>query len=202
MFAGPRLVRGTLGAMTVTYKLLFRGEVLEGQHPAVVRKRLGTLASFGSEHLDLLFSGRPVVVKRDADVATAARLQALFKQAGARLRVAEAAEAVAEVAEAVAEAAEDGSPAGRDKVQPALELLPSGSPVLSDDERRRWLPRDVDTSRLSLAEAGTRLGVASVVPATDRTVPSFDLAPVGVRLGEPRPPSSAPAPDTSHLQIE
>jgi len=44
--------------MSDTYKLVFRGEVLEGQHPAVVRKRLGASAGFGAEALTSCF---PVV---------------------------------------------------------------------------------------------------------------------------------------------
>jgi len=179
--------------MTDTYKLLFRGEVLEGQHPAVVRRRLATLASYRSEHLELLFSGRPVVVKREADAATAARLQALFKQAGARLRVMSAGtEGVAAV----------GGSASRNEAATGFQLLPSGSPVLRDDERRRWEPRDVDTSRLSVAEMGTRLGEVAALPVIAVTVPEFDVAPAGAMLADTTPPSAPRVPDISHLRLQ
>jgi hypothetical protein len=153
---------GTLGGMTdCRHKLVFCGEVLEGQHPAVVRKRLATLASYEAEHLDLLFSGRPVVIEEQADSATAADLQTLFKRAGARLHSTEMPKAV----------------------QPTLQLLPSGSPVLDEHERRQWQPREVDTSGLSMAELGVRLSPASAGPAMAPRVPQFDVAPLGEPLG-------------------
>lgn len=180
--------------MTERYKLLFRGEVLDGQHPAVVRKRLAALASYSGEHLDLLFSGQPVVVKRAADPATAERLQALFRQAGARLRVAPAAAAGAPAAAGADNQVSGGA---------GLQLLPSGSPVLRDDERRAWQAREVDTSRLSVAETGARLSTAveQQAPVIDAAALAFDVAPAGAPLSEPKPMEMTPVPDTSHLRI-
>lgn len=137
--------------MSDGYKLVFRGEVLEGQHAAVVRKRLAKAAAFAEEHLNVLFSGRLVVVKRQVDAATAAQFQALFADAGARLRV-----LPADVVAALE--TETGSRSE------ALTLLPSGSPMLRDDERHGWQPRDIDTSSLSLAEAGASLTAAKPSP--------------------------------------
>jgi hypothetical protein len=69
------------------YRLVFRGEILADQHPAVVRKRLGEALRVGDEALERLFSGRNVVVRKEANAEDAARLQAAFKKAGCRLRV-------------------------------------------------------------------------------------------------------------------
>ncbi|MFU8816620.1 MAG: hypothetical protein ACNA7W_14825 [Pseudomonadales bacterium] len=181
--------------MSEGYKLVFRGEVLEGQHAAVVRKRLAAVAGFGAEQLDVLFSGRAVVLKRQVDAATAARLQGLFKDAGARLRVLPMAAAAEAAADTTAESIE--SPGD-------LQLLPSGSPVLRDDERQRWEPREIDTDALSLAEAGTALApiTAPFIPAIDLDARDFDLAPAGASLGPAQAPSQAQPPDTSHLKLE
>ena len=69
------------------YRLVFRGELLDGQHPAVVKKRLEERLKLQPERLEQLFTGKPVVLKQAADTRTAARFQAAFKGAGARLRV-------------------------------------------------------------------------------------------------------------------
>jgi hypothetical protein len=191
--------------MSERYKLVYRGEVLEGQHPAVVRKRLAETASYGNEHLDLLFSGRPVVVKRDVDAATAARLRALFKQAGARLAV------LAVESPAGAAAAPRGNAAPPEHVGAAaeraaaddLQLLPSGSPVLRDDERQSWLPREIDTDGLSLADVGVTLGQTAPppVPDVDLSALNFEVAPVGATLGDETRGPTPTVPDTSHLAL-
>jgi hypothetical protein len=175
--------------MTDRYNLIFRGEVLEGQHPAVVRKRLGE--TFAAQQLDLLFSGRPVVIKRQVDAATAARLQALFKQAGARLRV------VADSA-----ATEVSAPAAGASVV-ELQLLPSGSPVLRADERRVWQPRHIATEGFALAEVGARLAApaAPVVPRVDMAALDFDVAPRGAALGDEKVGDVVAPPDVSHLGL-
>lgn len=151
--------------MSELYRLIFRGEVLEGQHAAVVRRKLGQLLSIDEVRLDRLFSGQPVVVKADADAESAARYQGLFRKAGARLRVApmpvQAADAAAPPAVA-AKPSMAAPPAHLDAPAPALapdtradsgfdpELLPVGSDVLREDEREPWEPREIDTAHLAL----------------------------------------------------
>ncbi|NBC22562.1 MAG: hypothetical protein GVY21_03705 [Gammaproteobacteria bacterium] len=183
--------------MSDTYKLVFRGEVLEGQHPAVVRKRLGDSAGFGADALDKLFSGRPVVVKREADTATAAKFQAVFKKAGARLRVLpvetgdEEVGAVAPAGDSATgrSAAADAGPAApaaqrvpSPSQEPApasdadFQLLPAGTDLLAAKERSAFQPRDIDTGNLRVE--GARF-VAE----------------------EPEPEPAAPAPDVSHLSV-
>jgi hypothetical protein len=126
--------------MADRFRLVFRGELLEGQHPAVVRKRLGQALSLDDRRLERLFAGGGVVVRSDTDAKTAERLQALFRKAGASLHV--------EPLEAAPQARESER----------LELLPAGSDVLREDERQPWSARDVDTSGLTLAERGADLG--------------------------------------------
>ncbi|MCH2099047.1 MAG: DUF805 domain-containing protein, partial [Pseudomonadales bacterium] len=58
------------------YNLVFRGEVLEGQHRAVVAKRLATLLKIDPGKAGTLFSGRAIVLKRNASKAVAAKYQA------------------------------------------------------------------------------------------------------------------------------
>ncbi len=197
--------------MTDRYKLLFRGEVLEGQHQAVVRKRLAAAAGFDDAALEKLFSGRLVVVKRDADAGAAARFQALFRKAGARLRVvpveadgATSTAAIHRPAEASfpSSAPEAAAPPGPGE----FELLPAGSDVLRAEERTPWQPREIDTGGLTLerarfeladseaADAGAGEGtIASVGPDAS----GLTLAERGTDLGPRRPEPDHPvqAPD-------
>ncbi len=179
--------------MSDTYKLVFRGEVLDGQHPAVVRKRLAAAASFQEAQLDKLFSGQPVIVKREADTATAARLQGLFKNAGARLRVlpvdGEATRAAPSTAVETPAATDTADSAG-------YELLPAGSDLLRQNERTEFVPRNVDTGRLSLEGARFTLPDAAPARATGPDISHLSLAAAGSDLGEPsEAPPEAPVPD-------
>ncbi|MGE0624486.1 MAG: hypothetical protein AB7I04_19230 [Pseudomonadales bacterium] len=73
--------------MDEKFRLVFRGELLDGQHRAVVKRRLAERLKLDDAQIEKLFSGDSVVVKRDADRETAARYQSVFKQAGGLLRV-------------------------------------------------------------------------------------------------------------------
>jgi hypothetical protein len=167
--------------MNAQFRLLFRGEVLGGQHPAVVRKKLGQLLGLDDARLERLFSGQLVIVKAEADADTAARIEATFRKAGAQLEVealesAAAASAVPERersdrAEAGQAAASMTTPAARGF---APEVLPVGSDVLREDEREAWTAREIDTAHIMLQAADAKL---------------------------PEAPPAPPAPDTSRLSL-
>jgi hypothetical protein len=195
--------------MSDVYRLVFRGEVLDGQHPAVVRKRLAQAADFDDGVLDKLFSGRPVVLKHAADTATAARFQALFKKAGARLRV-----LPVETDDEATEPSDD-----------ELQLLPAGADILRDDERSPWQPREIDThvlaledaritvaqeppaaagpdvSHLTMAEIGVDLGPRHQAPEHPVRAPDLEIAPAGSDLGQQRRSAPPAPPDTSALRL-
>ncbi len=173
--------------MTDRFKLIFRGEVLQGQHPAVVRKRLAALATFDEAQLDKLFSGHPVVVKREADKPTAARFQTLFGKAGARLRV------------VPLETAERDAPAGGGEA-PDFEVLPTGSAILRDDERVRPTAPQIDLSGLSVQEGDPEEPERAPAVAPPE-VGHLSLAPAGATLNDAKPPPPPAAPDTSHIRL-
>ncbi len=183
------------------FKLIYRGEVHEGQHAAVVRKRLCELLKLDGARGERLFSGEPVVLKKSVDEHTAARFQAAFKKAGAVLRV-------------VRVQADPAEPAGGSEQEGGLSVLPVGSDVLSEGERSHHTQRDIDTSHLELlsgapvpaeeeellppdvshlelAEVGSRLGPTSDSTPVPELDVSFDLAAVGEDIGESRA-SAAP----------
>ncbi|MEZ5561284.1 MAG: hypothetical protein R3E86_22430 [Pseudomonadales bacterium] len=210
--------------MSETYRLVFRGEVLDGQHPAVVRKRLAQALNLDEPRMDRLFSGEPVVLKREADTAAATHFQALFKKAGARLRVLPVAgheappvratggggRAGAASASGSGESPRTRASSGQSDQttvsearagQPGMVLLPPGSDVLRDDERSRFEPAMPDTSHISLAQPGTRLSDGSGLIVDEVAVPDFAVAELGTRLGEART-AAAPAVDLDEIDFD
>ena len=196
--------------MAPTFRLTFKAEVQPGQHPAVVRKRLAAALQLDEERLDLLFSGRAVIIKKGLDAAQAERFRALFEKAGAQLRV-------------ESEAAQP-PPAGMD-----LQLLPPGADVLTAAERVSVPAADIDTARLSLAAKDetwlsserleqpvlpdtAHLSVAELgalmCTKTAQASPSppvepleCDLAAPGALMDTRERPAPPPAPDTHHLRL-
>ena len=196
---------------TLEYRLVFSGEVAEGQHPAVVKKRLATVLKLDDERMDILFAGKPVVVKKATDGKTAARYQDAFQKAGARLRVLPVEDAAAAPAAEPDPAPEQ--PASSPQASPPpqageLEAMPVGSDLLAEGERAQVESQDIDTDHLSvqgavfttdepeeavdspnvdhisLAELGSMLGNPADEMLVEEIDVSFDLAEVGALLKE------------------
>lgn len=206
-----------------TYKLIYAGEVLDGQHQAVVRKRLMTLLKLDDERMDVLFSGKPVVVKKAADESMKARYLTAFEKAGAKLQV--------QPLEPMGSPPQPGSvPPSKAPAQESdtaeLAALPVGADILSASERTEFVPADIDTDHLkvagavfvtdsdepvspgpsvdhlSLAEPGATLGQAEADEEFLEIDADFDLADVGADMGSPDPDPVPDAPDTSHIKLE
>jgi len=180
--------------MEERYNVYFDGQVIAGHDVASVREKLARVFNADAPTLDKLFSGKPQLIKRDCDAATAQKFKAAMERAGAvpTIRAAQpapapaperpmtAAEKIAALAAAPDEARYRQSPAGKTPQDPepatgGIVLAPPGTEVLRAEERARPVVREVDTRGLAVDSAATRL---SNVP--------------------PPPP---PAPDTSHLRM-
>ncbi len=177
--------------MDEVYRLIFRGEVLQGQHASVVKKRLARSLKLDETQTEKLFAGRPVVLKREADRRTAAKFQALFKEAGARLRVM----SVKSAATTKVSEPESSSEAGPTQMNDTtgeptegtstLDVLPAGSDVLTTTERQTEQVSEVNTDHLSVQAVGSDLGAASDPNDADTPVPEIShlsLAEVGIDL--------------------
>ncbi|MCZ6711899.1 MAG: hypothetical protein O7B25_16155 [Gammaproteobacteria bacterium] len=154
--------------MDEAYRLVFRGELLDGQHLAVVKKRLVDALKLSDEQAERLFSRSATVVKRHADAKTAARYQRLFKKAGARLRA-------MPVEDDDSDVANPATPA------PGIQVLPFGADILRSDERRQDGGPSVDTSHLGIEE-GEPNSVVQPPGVTPVGAPDFSLAEVGADL--------------------
>ncbi len=174
--------------MSERYRLVFRGEVLEGQHKAVVKQRLGAALKVEGERLDAMFTGKAVTIRKDADTDTAARFQIAFKRAGARLRVMPVADELEQIPESVSNPAPAQQPAAKQSVAKndgAFKLAPPGA-LMADPAPPARQP-EMDLSQFTLAAAGTVLGVPRVVDAVAPDVSHFTVAAPGVTLSDAAP---------------
>lgn len=73
--------------MSELFNVVFSGEVSGRADPAVVRANVGKLFNASEAVLHKLFSGQPVAVKKMVDRATAMKVRAMMKQAGAETRM-------------------------------------------------------------------------------------------------------------------
>ena len=170
--------------MSERYRLVFRGEVLDGQQKADVKERLGATLKVEGARLDAMFTGKAVVIRKDADTDTAARFQVAFKRAGARLRVLPV---VPEPEEPVEAPAADAlrpptEPAAADAAS-GFRLAPVGA--LMSEPRPDPTPPTVDLSHLTLASLGERLSAPVAVDAVAPDVSHLSVAAPGTTLAEP-----------------
>ncbi|WP_295883079.1 hypothetical protein [uncultured Thiohalocapsa sp.] len=144
------------------YNIVFAGALVAGADPAAVRAKLGSTFRLDAAQLDNLFSGQPVVVKRDVDLMTATRFQQAFLAAGARAEI----ESLAPIAPPQT----GDATAGADTA--GLSLAPPGVPLEELDDRGP--PRQPDTSALSLLP-GEGWDLSDCAPPPLPT-PEFDLS--------------------------
>ena len=172
-------------AMDERYRLVFRGEVLEGQHKAVVKRRLTELMKLDEARLEKLFSGSPVVVKRDVDRKTAARYQALFKQAGGRLRVL---------------AEQPGNDVAQDTAAPAPGRTAAAAPTVPAAPAAAAAPGSPTGSTLTIVSS---YFPPPAEPAPEIQAPEFGVAEVGATLLEAveSPPVVVPEADFELAEV-
>ena len=71
----------------VHFDLSFDGTLAPGAEPLAVRQQLAAIFKLDEPGVARLFTGKPVFIKREVDVATAAKFERVFNQAGAILRI-------------------------------------------------------------------------------------------------------------------
>ena len=167
--------------MDEKYRLVFRGEVLDGQHRAVVKRRLTEALKLTEEQGGKLFSGAAVVLKKSVEAKVAARYQAIFREAGGRLRV----HPIGETAPAAITPEKSPAPAGKPSSStaspPPATAETSAESANSGDSFALVSQEDVDRA---VAEA--RTGPLEI------SAPEFSLAEVGADLSEATDPIVAP----------
>jgi hypothetical protein len=184
--------------MDEKYRLVFRGEVLDGQHRAVVKRRLVESLKLDDTQAEKLFSGAAVVLKKAVDASIAARYQAIFKEAGGRLRVHVLAE-TGGGSPAQSDAARKDDSSGNDA--PVERVGAQGSTQSAQASQSPPSPQSPPSTQ-SLAEnqygdaieapdfdlvslEDLEKAVASIqAQAVEFSAPDYSLAELGVILGE------------------
>ncbi len=162
------------------FDLIFEGMLKPDADPEQVRQRLGAMFKLDAAGIERLFLGRPVVISRGVDVASAARYKRAFDEAGAILTLSlvetrTGPSAGSDPRPPTAPTAGDASSSAAGEPDGALSLAPMDG-FLEEPPEVKML--DIDTSYLSL------------VPGPEWSLGDCDPDPPEVRL-----------PDTSHLKL-
>ncbi len=184
------------------YNVYFAGQVMDGFELNTVRDKLAKVFNADQTTLDKLFCGKPQLIKRDCDKATALKYKQALERAGAipvikraeppaaaantaPVRALTAAEKIAALAAAPDETSYQkntapSAPADSQQKEAVTDsgsivLAPPGTEVLRENERAEPVIRDVDTS-------------------------GYAIDATAERLSEEAPPPPA-APDTGHLSM-
>ena len=173
------------------FEVVFHGRVRPEVAPEQARARIGQLFQVGERQLDVLFSGRRVVIKQGLDQAAAEKYRQAIERAGALCEIHPMDEGAASA---------DAQP-------------PSTQPSAAQPEQRRVAPAprdefmaafsDVQAPDLPLAPLGADMqdSYAEHAPL-DLDLSAFSLAPPGSDLQQLSSPPAPTAPDTSHLSVE
>jgi hypothetical protein len=166
------------------YNIVFSGELQSGADAAATRQKLAGTFRLDAAQLDNLFSGRPVVVKRDVDLLTATRFQQAFLAAGARADIESA--TVDSVGERTAA---PEHPPGKHAdasvlTEGPLALAAAGAPL--EEIVERGPPQHPDTSALSLVTADS-WDLSDCAPPPVPT-PEYDLDGISLEPLDARRP--------------
>lgn len=173
------------------FEIAFQGQVRSGVTEEQARARIGQLFQVGGEQLNVLFSGRRVVIKQGLDQAAAEKYRQAIERAGALCSI-DPMERVSARAEPTA--------------QPAPAAPAATQPTASSVE-----PRDAYMAAFSNVEAPD-FGIAPV--GTDMQdeynaftslpidLSAFSLAPPGADLDELKRSTDAVVPDTDYLKLQ
>lgn len=183
------------------FNLVFNGELVAGASPDAVKQNLAKLFKLDPARVEAMFSGKPVVLKKDADQATAMKFRAVLRQAGAQVRM-EPVGAVEEVSAAPAPPAEPvtvESPAAAPVAATAAASAPAGDMDMVGTIRTGGTGF---SGEFDVAPPGA--DIADKVEAPPPVVPDvsgISLAPAGSDMGQLKPKVEEKVPDISHLSI-
>lgn len=187
--AGNETARGKAMAEEL-FNLIFRGDLVAGFSLADVKAGFAQLFRLDPTRVDPYFLGKPTILKKDCDRATADKFQLAMQRIGAVLEV----RPVAAVAPAATPAATVSTPAAAAPVQSAVAAAPAGNPwslaaqgsnLIRHDEIARPAPVQVDISKISLVKRNPFAldEEEPLEPARHVEAPRLDLS--GLTLGKP-----------------
>jgi hypothetical protein len=164
------------------FDLSYKGLIAPGADPADTRRRLCAVFKLTDQGAERLFTGRPVIVKRDVDADTAARFERVFAQAGATLTITPVAGPGLPKSEHPAANTQAAEPVQVWTIGAAqLALVPPGGDL---EEPPAGGGRDLDLSYLSLVTGADWTLEDCEPPATP--IPEPDISYLSLEPAAPR----------------
>jgi hypothetical protein len=178
---------------TSEFDIVFRGDIIFGHQLTDVKQKLQLLFKADAAKVDALFTGRPVVLKRNLDELTANKYRDALTKAGAMVEVVLNSQSSASQNNTSQNKASAPEPVKvapvKSSAQPQWTLAPVGSNLLTPSERPRApAPFVLKETGFSLRPAQGNLLDATErkkVEATYVVAPNLDLAALGANLVEP-----------------
>lgn len=175
------------------YEIAFSGELVPGAQLELVKANLARLFQADQQRIELLFSGRRIVIKQDLDEAAAEKYRSTLERAGALIEVVDMEPEVEEIElapppPATPEPMPSSAAVGRLKVAPRDEYMAAFADVDAPDFGVAPLGDDLQDQR-----------PPAQPPSLDLS--GLSLAPVGSDMGQLKAQPAGPAPDTSHLKL-
>lgn len=201
------------------FDLVFTGELVPGADLAEVKGNLSRLFKMDPARVELLFSGKPVVLKRGLDMDAAGKYRIAMKKAGARINTVANRQATAKAAAEPGRTSTDVSSRSQTEAQPAagsnraptgattgLALTPMAGHLLKPEERTQPPGVQVQTAHLSLRPAGEELmdeDEREIQVPLPVSLQEWGIAPAGADVLKPEERRQAVAVDvdTSGLDL-
>ncbi len=191
------------------FQVVFRGELVGDRPEEAVKQQLAALFRMPGDKVEALFTGKPVVVKRNLDEATARKFEAAFRKAGA---VCELRGPAGESSGPSAGEGETGGKAEGAASEPAPGPTSAAgasggrtrdATTAAGDPNRTVLDLEVPASLegLELDESEAPLAPPDDKPSPEIDTSELGLAEPGGNLTEPKRPTP-PNIDTSDLSLE
>lgn len=182
------------------FEIAFSGQTVPGAQLDTVKANLARLFQADAQRIELLFSGRRMVIKNNLDAEAAEKYRSVIERAGAVVEVVDMDAQIEEIELAPPPPAEPVSA----PVQPAASAAGAqGRLKVAPRDEYMAAFADVDAPDFGLAPVGADLQDEKPEARAPRVdLSQFSVAPVGSDMGQAKPEPAGPAPDTSHLRLQ
>ena len=200
-----------------TYDVYFSGQIIKEHDPSEVRARIGRLFKLEGAKLERLFSGQPVLIKKNLEMEQAIKYRVAFREAGALVDIRPAGHTPGAPVPAPAPATEtaqglslsapngydlsDCTPPVEPRELPDISGLILDQPGVTLDTRAAPEPLVIDTDDWDLDRPGTTLDETEPVPTPRIDTSTLTLNPANQGSLEDcrERVQPAPLPNIEHL---
>lgn len=197
------------------FDIHFKGQLVAGADPAAVKANLAKLFKIDEARAGAMLDGRTVVLKKDADQATAMKFRAAIKQAGAICELVALNQSEPEEITLTA-APPSAEPASRPAVQTVAPVsTPAPRPVAAAGQQPQVTSGKLETvgtirtggqgfvGSFEVAPVGTVMDQSTDTrPRVNPDISGLSMAAVGADLGQKPKAPAPPPPDISGLSLE